>query len=262
MTNAEYHAHPAVSKSDLDLVNRSPMHYRHVKENPQEQTAAMLFGSVVHKLVLEPETFSSEYAVAPRSDRRTKEGKARWQEFLGSINDEILISEELFSEASAVAEAVRNDPIADKLLTKGKAEQSYFWTNTTTGVECKCRPDYLRADGIAVDLKTTQNAAPDEFVRSAYNYRYHVQAWWYLHGLKQCGIDAHDFIFIAVEKNPPYAVCVYAADDLMLELGEREALRNLRTYAECVDTGIWYGYEKEPQIHSLSLPDWVIRNNF
>ena len=89
-----------------------------------------------------------------------------------------------------------------------------------------------------------------------------MQAWWYLHGLKRCGIDVHDVIFIAVEKTPPYAVCVYAADDLMLQLGEREAVENLHTYAECEESGIWYGYEKEPEIHSLSLPDWVIKRNF
>lgn len=261
MTNTEYHVHKAVSKSDLDLINRSPMHYKAAKENPVVQTDAMLFGSVVHKLVLEPEIFATEYVVSPKCDRRTKDGKARWKEFLESIEEETVISEELFAEAQTVAEAVHSNPIASRLFQGGKAEQSHFWTDSETGVECKCRPDYLRG-GIAVDLKTTADASPESFTKSAYNYRYHVQAWWYLHGLKQCGIDVHDFIFVAVEKTPPYAVCVYAADDLMLELGECEALRNLRTYAECVDTGIWHGYEKEPQIHSLSLPDWVIRNNF
>ena len=168
----------------------------------------------------------------------------------------------MLTEATAVAEAIRKNPVADKLLKGGKSEESYFWTDSVTGIECKCRPDYLRPDGIVVDLKTTENASPEKFVKSAYDYRYYVQAWWYLHGLKQCGIDAHDFIFIAVEKKPPYAVCVYAADDLMLQLGEREAVENLRTYAECEKSGIWYGYEKEPEIHSLSLPDWVIRKKF
>ena len=147
-------------------------------------------------------------------------------------------------------------------MQNGKAEQSFFWTDSETGVECKCRPDFLRSDGLVIDVKTTADASVEAFVKSAYNYRYYVQAWWYLHGLRQCGIDAKDFIFIAVEKEPPYAVCVYAADDLMLQLGERESMKNLKTYAECLKSDIWYGYEKEPQIHSLSLPDWVIKRNF
>ena len=64
MTNTEYHAHKAVSKSDLDLIHRSPLHYRSAKEMPREQTETLLLGSVVHKLVLEPEDFDNEYAVA------------------------------------------------------------------------------------------------------------------------------------------------------------------------------------------------------
>lgn len=75
MTNAEYHADPAISKSDLDLINRSPSYYKYVKGNPRVQTAAMLLGSAVHKLVLEPEDFGEEYAVAPLADRRTKPAK-------------------------------------------------------------------------------------------------------------------------------------------------------------------------------------------
>lgn len=260
MTNAEYHAHPAVSKSDLDLVNRSPLHYKSAKQSGKEQTEAMLFGSVVHKLVLEPETFAAEYAVAPKCDRRTKEGKQAWKEFTDSIADETVITEELHKEAQNVANAVLANPIVKKILTGGQAEQSFFWTDEETGVECKCRPDYLiREKGLVIDLKTTENASPERFMKSAYDYRYHVQAWWYLHGLSQYGVAARNFVFIAVEKKPPYAVCVYAADDLMLELGKREALENLQTYAECKKSGIWHGYEKEPEIHSLSLPDWVIR---
>ncbi len=33
MSNAEYHADPAISKSDLDLINRSPAYYKYVKLN-------------------------------------------------------------------------------------------------------------------------------------------------------------------------------------------------------------------------------------
>lgn len=261
MTNTEYHSHSAISKSDLDLIARSPAHFKYTKEHKPDPTDSMLFGSVVHKLVLEPETFTAEYAVAPAVDRRTKAGKEAWTEFSDSINGETVISSDIYSKAHLIAESVRNNKLANKLLSGGKAEQSYFWTDSQTGVECKCRPDYLK-NNIVIDLKTTINASPEEFVKSAYNYRYYVQAWWYLEGLRQNGIDVTDFIFIAVEKEAPYTVCVYCADELMLELGEREARRNLNAYAECLKSGIWYGYEKEVQIHSLSLPDWVIRKEF
>lgn len=262
MTNAEYHATPAISKSDLDLINRTPAHYRYVKENPKEQTSAMLLGSVFHKLVLEPDSFYAEYALCPAVDRRTKAGKGTYQAFVDSLHDGIeVITDDIYKTAQAMAEAVKKHPIAVKLLQGGQAESSYFWQEND--IKCKCRPDYLRTDiKCVIDLKTTQNASPDIFIKSAYDYRYHVQAAWYLRGLKTCGIDVENFIFIAVEKEAPYTVCVYTADDLMLQLGEQEAMENLRVYAECEKSGIWYGYEKEPEIHSLSLPDWIVRKYF
>lgn len=229
MTNAQYHKHPAVSKSDLDLINRSPMHYKYIKSNPQEPTEAMIIGSVLHKLILEENDFTSEYAVVPVCDRRTKEGKALYNEFLLEAGNKTVITSDMFEKAFEIAEAVKINPIVKKVLCSGKAEQSYFWKEN--GVECKCRPDYIK-ENLVIDLKSTTDASPEAFVKAAYNYRYHVQAWWYIHGLNNCGIKAENFVFIAFEKDPPYGVCVYAADDLMLELGESEARRNFMTYIE------------------------------
>lgn len=261
MTNAEYHADPAISKSDLDLINRSPSYYKYVKENPKEQTAAMLLGSAAHKLVLEPKSFDEEYAVAPIVDRRTKQGKEMWEKFITESNGKTVIDSAAYASAQLMASAVMEHPIAARLLQGGQAESSHFWEEN--GVKCKCRPDYLKEDiKCVIDLKTTLNASPESFTKSAYDYRYHVQAAWYLRGLRECGIDVENFIFIAVEKEPPFTVCVYTADDLMLKLGSDTALENFRTFCECSRSGNWYGYEENPKIHSLSLPDWVTRKYF
>ena len=75
-------------------------------------------------------------------------------------------------------------------------------------------------------------------------------------------MDAENFIFITVEKEPPYTVCVYTADELMIKLGNIIADENFRTLCECMKSDNWYGYENTPIIHSLSLPDWVARKYF
>lgn len=258
MTNAEYHASGAVSKSILDMVHKSPAYYRYRMDNQREQTDSMLLGSVVHKLVLEPYDFAAEFAVCPECDRRTKEGKEAYKSFLDAVGEGVTaVPAATYQTAKAMAEAVKAHPIAAKLLSSGKPEESFFWEQDN--IKCSCRPDWLRDDGIVVDLKTTKNASPDAFQKDAYNFRYYVQAWWYLHGLKQCGINAENFIFIAVENVAPYTVCVYAADDLYYKLGEIEATEDFQTYKECMESGIWYGYEKQPEIHSLSLPDYIAR---
>ena len=257
MTNAEYHQHPAISKSDLDLIQRSPAYYRYCKAHEKTQTPAMLLGSVVHKLILESADFDTEFVVAPSCDKRTKAGKEMWAEFEMKAQGLTVITQDMSEQAKVMADAVKQHPIAGKLLQNGQAEQSFFWDEQE--ISCKCRPDYLRHDGIVLDLKTTLNASPEFFTKHSYDFRYHVQAWWYLHGLQQNGIDAQDFVFIAVEKEPPYSVCVFAADDMMFQLGEQEARKNLAVYKDCTQSGIWYDYEKMPEIHNLSLPDWVVR---
>lgn len=257
MTNSDYHAHPAVSKSDLDLIHRSPMHYLYRKEHPQKPTLALITGSVVHKMVLEPETFADEYIIAPTLDRRTRAGKEEWAAFEQEAAGRTIITGDMLTLAENIAEAVSHHKTARALLTGGKAETSHFWTDVRTGMECKCRPDYLRAGGFCVDFKTTQDASPEAFERAAYNYRYHVQAYWYLEGLKNCGGLADSFVFIAAEKEPPYAVAVYYADELMLRLGEQEARADLELLAKCRSTNLYHGYSES--IQPMSLPRWAAR---
>jgi hypothetical protein len=97
MDNAAYHAHAAVSKSHLDLVAKSPLHFwaRYLDPNrvPQEPTAAMAIGSAVHTHVLELDQWDSQYVVAPAGiDRRTKVGKAEWDVFQTAIGTRTVIS--------------------------------------------------------------------------------------------------------------------------------------------------------------------------
>lgn len=62
LTNEQYHAIPAVSKSDLDKIDRSPAHYKFAKDNPQPPTTAMIRGTIVHAAILEPDRFEVDYA--------------------------------------------------------------------------------------------------------------------------------------------------------------------------------------------------------
>lgn len=254
MTNKEYHNAEGVSKSDLDLVHKSPLHYITAKNSPKVQTEALLFGSALHKFVLENNEFSSEFTTAPLCDRRTKEGKAIYADFLKkSVGKEVITSEYL-KKIQLMAEVIHKHPIASKLLTGGQAEQSYFYDDGETML--KCRPDYIKGR-YCIDLKTTQSAKPEDFMKSAYKYRYYVQAYWYLKVLKALGKDIDNFIFIVVEKEPPYAICVYFASEEFLKLGGIEAEADLCEYKKCLKSGIWYGYDEIPEVHSLDLPQWV-----
>lgn len=255
LTNAEYHADLAVSKSHLDLVARSPRHYWHRYLNPDaeppEPTPAMVVGSAVHTRVLEPHRYGIEYAVAPVLDRRTKAGKEAWDQFQAESQGKTVLTTEQDVLAEAVAHAVHEHPAAALLLSKpGQVEQSYFWDDQETGERCKCRPDWHSDCGrLIVDLKTTEDASPTGFQRSVQKFRYHVQAAWYLQGL-----GAEQFVFIAVEKQPPHLVGVYVATPEMVAAGARVAARDLARLAECRAADQWPGYGDE--ITPIDLPRW------
>ena len=259
LTNAEYHASPEISKSGLDLVHRSPLHFWNRYLNPdriiEPPTEAMVLGSALHTRVLEPHLFADEYAVAPEGiDRRTKEGKLRWADFEQEAAGKILLKADDATRIDAMAEAVRQHRAAKFLLTMpGKAEQSYFWTDDATGEKCKCRPDWHSADGkIIVDVKTTEDGSPGKFLRSSVlGFRYHVQAAFYMQGLP----DAEVFLFVVVEKKPPFAVAVYSLPPKLIERGLEEAQADLHLIASCRAASMWPSYSDE--IEELPLPRWL-----
>lgn len=251
----EYHKHEAVSKTRLDLLHRSPAHLRAELENPTPATPAMVWGTMFHAFILQPELFEREYAVVEEPiDKRTKEGKQAWQDWQDANPGKVAIAKPDMTVLVAMRDALMAHPLARIALTDGVPEQSIFWTSD--GVDCRCRPDYWR-EGVLYDLKTTIDARPDAFSRACWNYRYHVQSAFYLdgyHGVTDAPVG--DFVFIAIEKTAPYAVAMYHANEAMVEQGRNEYRADLAVYRECLERDEWPGYS--PEITSILLPRWAM----
>lgn len=188
MTEKEYRSHPAISRSELWWIDRSPEYFQFRKNNPLEPTPALLFGQVAHKLLLEPGDFETDFAVAPAVDRRTKAGKESWEAFLLECGDRIAVDAATYEQASDMIAAARLNPLVNELLD-GEHEVPLFWTDPDTGVECKCRWDAWKRDEngvpVIVDYKTTMNASYRSFLRDVIDYGYHFQAAMYSEGAIQ-----------------------------------------------------------------------------
>jgi hypothetical protein len=277
MSNNEYHAAPGISATGLKLFARSPLHYwaAYLDPNrePREETPALRLGTAIHTAVLEPERFTEEYVTVPAdAPRRPTSAQLNaknpsddtvaaiewWKAFDEANAAKTVISADDFSTCDAISQRLRAHPAAQVLFKSGVAEQSFFWTDADTGVVCKCRPDWLILGTAIVDLKSTTDASATGFSRAVYNYEYHLQAAWYLDGIRSCVTDAPSaFIFAAFEKDAPHAVAFYNADPDMIELGRREYRRRLSIYAECLKSNTWPGYPAS--ITNLSLPAWVLK---
>lgn len=252
MPNAEYHKYPATSKSGLDLIDRSPAHFRYAPS--REQTRAMVIGTAIHTAMLEPERFREDYVLLRETkDRRASEYK---QAIKSHDPDTVLVSHEA-DHVAGMQESVYADAKARAALeSEGWREISLFATCPRTGLLLKARFDILTADGLAVDLKKTRDARPEPFSRAVYNYRYHVQDAFYSYVYRLLNGRAPLFKILAVEDQPPHACAVYMLDDEARAEGVRVFERNLDTMAECRESGEWPTYEIETEL--LSLPTWVM----
>ena len=260
MNEVEYRQHPAISRSELWKLRESPEKFKWAMEHPEPPTPALIFGQVFHKLALEPMDFGTEFAVAPAVDRRTKEGKAAWAEFTATADGKTVIDQQMFDKASEMVCALYRAPFVKKLLD-GAHELPLFWTDEMTAEPCKVRLDALsevNGQPIIVDLKTTADASTDGFMRSAVKYGYDFQAAMYSEGYTQNYGKKPLFVFIAVEKEPPYSVNILQADEAFINRGYGIFRELIGVYHDCKTTDNWYGFLGPYQvINNLALPSWL-----
>jgi len=266
MTEKEYRRQDGISRSELWRLRESPEKFRWYQDHPEPPTPALILGTAAHKLLLEPDTFNDEFAVAPECDRRTKDGREAYSAFLESSEGKSIITLADYQKAAEMAQKARETPFVNKLLN-GERERPFFWVDDLTGEPCKIRVDCITTvsiDGIPttaiVDYKTTADASTDGFMRSAINYGYDFQAGMYCEGVKRATGEKPIFIFIVQEKTAPYAVNVLLADELVVRRGY-DIFRNLiGVYHKCKTTGNWYGYLGQfEDVHKLNLPAWLAK---
>lgn len=259
---SKYHASKPISKSRLFEMSVSPEWFHYRETHRQPPTEAMLFGSAFHKLVLEPRGFFREFAVAPDCDRRTKEGKEAYSNFIGSIKTKTAISQDMWALALNMREKIRSNKYASGLLS-GSVEVSYYLQDDLTGIKWKARPDVtrmLRTTGVIVDLKSCNHADTDSFMRDCIKYGYDLQAAMFKEAVERRTGVRHDFVFVAIEKEPPHLINILQADEFMLKRGGELFREYMGMYANCLNTDVWYGYNGfSGAINNLSLPAWLVK---
>lgn len=239
---------PAVRRSDLWELRKSPAHYLYKVTHPEEPTPALTFGTAAHKFILEPDEFWNEFALAPDVDRRTKAGKEEWQRFIDELGDKQVIKFDDLNIIQKMDDAIRANPTASALLKTGRHEVPLEWIDGDTGEHCKCRPDVLtmyQGDYYIVDYKTTDSCMDGHFERSCRKYGYQLQAGMYTEGAFYQTFEDTKFAFVAQEKKPPYAVRVYFCDPGFVEEGQELFHDLLEQYHKCKDEDSWPGYESE-----------------
>lgn len=262
MTEKEYRDHKAISRSELFKITESPQKFKYYQEHPEEPSSSLLFGQLFHALVLQPESVWEQFAVCPNVDRRTKAGKEAFAEFEQQADGKTIVSVDMVEQATAMCEALKQNQFVTKLLN-GEKEKAFFWVDDLTKEECKCRTDVLTEIGtdlVIVDLKSADCAETETFMRSAIKYGYDLQSAMYGEGVKVNTGKEPLFVFIVIEKKPPYAINILQADKLFVRRGYDIFRELIGIYHECKETDNWYGYlGKYNQINNLALPAYLAK---
>ena len=254
LTNSEYRAQRGLSKSDLDLIHKSPALLEWARNAPSVGSDEVELGTHVHCAILEPEAFAAEYIKRPSFDRRTKDGKAGAEAFDATMagSGKIILDSDDYDQVTTMRDSIMAHPVAAHLLgLPGISEASIFFE--IDGIRCKARPDRLITDEpIILDVKTTDDV--DKFEISAEEYRYHVQAAWYCEALRQLRGVEHRFIFVVVGKRKVFGqhpVRVFEMDPEWLEAGKAAYLEDLAAAKELEEFG--------PSLHieTIHRPRWA-----
>ena len=261
ISNEAYHSGPGVSKSGLwTIYSKTPAHFKYPpeKEMTTAKQANLDFGSALHIAILEPETFEARVMKGPYDRRGNK-----WTDAVAFANNtgKLLLVGSAYDEVQTVRDAIHANARINSIITGGKpvVEASGYWIDPETGLLCKFRPDHYREDiGVSLDLKSAESAAPDRFSRAVIDYGYHAQEAWYSDGFTALNKPLNGFLFLAVEKESPYAFKLHELPPSIVEEGRAAIRKGLYAYAECQRTEQWTAYGDD--VAELKFPRWAYKN--
>lgn len=251
---AAYHTAPGYGST---LVRAACRSYRHMMIQAQMvATLAMMVGSAVHTLVLEPERADTVIDSGYAGDT----GKGH-RAMMAEHPDCIVLPSKAYRQAHDLAGAVHefNDRRVvagyGDLLDGAVVESS--WCAELYGVLVRGRFDLWRPQMI-LDLKTTRDDVTDhDLERWLYQSGTHIQAALYSDlAAAVTGDDPPQFGVIVATKQPHHAVALRTIDPDAIELGRRIYRRGLRNITDALAGGHDLGESYPADFTQLTLPRW------
>ncbi|MCK5614621.1 PD-(D/E)XK nuclease-like domain-containing protein [Candidatus Pacearchaeota archaeon] len=259
ISNWDYHKSAGLSSTSIKKA-KVPSDYKlHIDGKlPFKKTDSMTIGTALHALVLEPETFKHEVAIAPSEPKRPTKAQlnakkrtdkaqelidfwSRWDAKHAHIETHISI--DTMSTIINMRDELMEHPEARETLEDvgNRYEQSGWYEDPESGLLCKYRPD-LKNNWCLADLKSCADASFGGFMKAIGNLEYHVSAAHYLEGERALGLSDHNlFRFLAVESTYPHRVAVYDLTGEDLARGYKARNKYINTIKACTESGVWPG---------------------
>lgn len=145
------------------------------------------------------------------------------------------------------------------LVKHSKREISLYYTDPTTGLNVRVRPDAMQfAENIGcnaiISVKTTRAESIDQFAYQSAKLQYEISEGMYLEVAS--GVTNRDFravIMIMIQTVPPFGVAALVWDAEDIEIGKYKYHQSLQTALECEDSGLYPGYDAFSENGHLGL---------
>lgn len=249
LSNQEYHAqvHALSNSMCKVLLEKSP---KHLKESPPAHSTAFDFGTAAHTVILEPEKMDT-IVCGPE----TRRGSA-WTDMVADNPDKIVLTKSDYDKLGFMRDSVWSVPHIAEMLGANDQGTEISAFAEIEGVLCKVRVDRV-IPRVILDLKTTIDASPEGFNKSVVNYKYYIQSYLYrrIWAVAAGERRLRDFVFICVEKEPPYAAASFRLDAIYGGIAAAHFQVALKLFKWCHENDKWPGYDNRTRL--LQPPQWM-----
>lgn len=263
ISDKDHHSGAYLTSTALKAALKSPAHFRCHMDGKTADSPEFAFGRAVHGRVLEPWDYTEKFAVAPKVDRRTKDGKAEWAEFCkrAHAGNMEIVSKDDNAIIEDIAQSIASNPDSSRWINPDAddsiVEQSGI-IDDSRGLPWQraCRPDLRVAGDYIVDLKTCKDASHGSVQKALVNFGYALSAAWYTDIATAIDGGLYRFVWVFVEKTAPYAVACYEADPEVLAYGRDKYTQALDVIEDCVKAN-QYPASYHRGTMTLTLPRWA-----
>lgn len=248
LSNEQYHGDRThISSSIVKNAFKGKEYFEQQIAEMGKPTSAMLFGTYIHTLILEPSLVEREFAIF---DGARRSGKA-WDGFQRDNKGKIILLRSDAEMAKILIENYSSCKAATDLISKGRPEVSFF--SELNGVKVKVRTDWLRDDGHIADIKTTSGGLTDfEIAQTIKKYGYHISAAMYLEVVAHFTKKPGKFYFVFLSKKDGKTRC-FEASEQMIKKGREYLYQGLENIKGFYSSDSFTDYKTT--ITPISLPE-------
>lgn len=268
LSNKDYHGELCkeyYSSTQLKYMHsNSPEHFnaKYIAKTLEKDktTDALILGSLVHCLALAPKEYAQEFALIPKIDRRTKEGKEFWEKFAVEHAGKMAITQEVKDKADRMVDSLMSKSFIRRFLEVSVNEASLFWQCPFSGLNLRAKIDAMTGDAFG-ELKTTSSANPINFSKQLDNLSYDLSARHYQIGIQEVlKLDMENFYFFCVENEEPYTTQYYCVPEEFWEVAGAKWTSAISKIEKGIKYKTWPGYfDDEGAPPEICQPAWTLK---